>query len=73
MDKALSGVPGLTAVNVNLAAETASVTYLEGEIDRKIAELQSMSITLGDLAAACSGDHRPYDPILPNLARISDG
>lgn len=43
------------------------------EIHRKIAELQSMSTTLGDLVAACSGDHRPYGPILSNLARISDG
>ncbi len=30
VDRALSAVPGVTGVNVNLAAETATVSYLEG-------------------------------------------
>lgn len=32
VDKALAAVPGVLAVNVNLAAETATVTYLEGAL-----------------------------------------
>ena len=33
VDKALSAVPGVLAVNVNLATETARVTFLEGAVD----------------------------------------
>ena len=40
-----------------------------GEIDRKIAELQSMRDTLIDLTERCHGDDRPDCPILDDLAR----
>ncbi|MGC9369250.1 MAG: heavy metal translocating P-type ATPase [Paracoccaceae bacterium] len=33
VDKALAAVPGVLDVNVNLAAETATITYLEGAVD----------------------------------------
>ena len=39
-----------------------------GEIDRKIAELQSMRDTLVDLTERCHGDDRPDCPILEDLA-----
>ena len=39
-----------------------------GEIDRKIAELQSMRDTLVDLTERCHGDDRPDCPILDDLA-----
>lgn len=38
------------------------------EIDRKIAELNSMRSTLGDLVMRCHGDDRPDCPILEDLA-----
>ena len=38
------------------------------EIDRKIAELQSLRDALGHLAEACAGDDRPDCPILEDLA-----
>lgn len=34
---------------------------------RKVSELEDMANTLEDLAANCSGDHRPDCPILDNL------
>jgi MerR family copper efflux transcriptional regulator len=37
-------------------------------IDAKIAELESLRAVLGDLVAACRGDHRPDCPILDDLA-----
>ncbi len=39
-----------------------------GEIDRKIAELQSMRATLSHLVRACHGDDRPDCPILADLS-----
>ena len=39
------------------------------ELERKIAELQSMLRTLVQLAEHCRGDHRPECPILEDLAR----
>lgn len=39
-----------------------------GEIDRKIAELQSMRATLAHLVTACHGDDRPDCPILEDLS-----
>lgn len=33
VDKALGAVPGVLDVNVNLASETATVTYVEGAVD----------------------------------------
>lgn len=38
------------------------------DIDRKIAELQSMRATLNTLVAKCHGDDRPDCPILEDLA-----
>ena len=38
------------------------------EIDRKVAELQSMRRTLKDLTDRCHGDDRPDCPILDDLA-----
>ncbi len=38
------------------------------ELDRKIADMQSMRRTLASLASACHGDDRPDCPILDDLA-----
>ncbi|MCV6598137.1 MAG: Cu(I)-responsive transcriptional regulator [Mangrovicoccus sp.] len=38
------------------------------QIEQKIAELEQMRDTLGDLMSRCQGDHRPDCPILDNLA-----
>lgn len=39
------------------------------ELERKIAELQSMVRTLHHLAEHCHGDHRPECPIIEELAK----
>ena len=39
------------------------------EVERKIAELQSMRATLSRLVECCHGDDRPDCPILDDLAR----
>ncbi len=39
------------------------------EIERKIAELQSLQKTLSELVHACHGDNRPHCPIINDLAR----
>ena len=39
------------------------------DLDRKIAEMQSMKRTLENLAQACHGDDRPDCPILEDLAQ----
>ena len=39
-----------------------------GDIDRKVAELQSMRRTLTELTERCHGDQRPECPILDDLA-----
>ncbi|MDA0664431.1 MAG: Cu(I)-responsive transcriptional regulator [Proteobacteria bacterium] len=46
----------------------ALATAHMAEIDRKIAELQSMRETLRDLSERCHGDDRPDCPILEGLA-----
>ncbi|GAA0593842.1 Cu(I)-responsive transcriptional regulator [Caenispirillum bisanense] len=43
------------------------------EIDRKVAELQSMRDTLTHLMDRCHGDDRPDCPILESLAEAGDG
>ena len=43
------------------------------ELDRKIAELQSMRRTLQQLVAACHADDRPDCPILDDLALVDAG
>ena len=47
VDRALAAVPGVLDVNVNLAAETATVTYLEG------------AVAMADLLAAAGGAGYP--------------
>jgi MerR family copper efflux transcriptional regulator len=39
------------------------------QIDRRVAELQSIRRTLSDLVSCCRGDERPDCPILEDLAR----
>ncbi len=39
-----------------------------GEIERKLAELESLRAVLSDLVERCHGDDRPDCPILDNLA-----
>lgn len=39
-----------------------------GEIDRKISELQSLRITLSNLAKNCRGNDKPDCPIIDDLA-----
>lgn len=39
------------------------------DMDRKIAELQSMKDTLSNLIEKCQGDHRPDCPILNDFAQ----
>ena len=57
----------------NKSRSSASVKRIAGrhieELERKIAELQSMVRTLRHLEHACHGDHRPECPILDELAR----
>ena len=52
--------------------ESAEVKALAGtkleQIDRKIAELRELRVTLRRLVDACHGDHRPDCPILEGLA-----
>ncbi|MHC4092627.1 MAG: Cu(I)-responsive transcriptional regulator [Planctomycetota bacterium] len=38
------------------------------EIERKLAELESLRAVLSDLGERCRGDHRPDSPILDDLA-----
>jgi Cu(I)-responsive transcriptional regulator len=42
------------------------------DIDRKIAELETLRGTLGELAARCHGDDRPDCPILDDLAGVEE-
>lgn len=54
------------------ARESAAVKAVAeehlAEIDRKVAQLQSMRATLSHLIEACHGDHRPDCPILSDLS-----
>jgi MerR family copper efflux transcriptional regulator len=43
-----------------------------GDVDRKIAELQSIRATLEQLITRCHGDDRPDCPILDDLAGLHD-
>jgi Cu(I)-responsive transcriptional regulator len=57
----------------NKARSSAAVKKIAGkhleELERKIAELQSMAATLEHLTKHCHGDQRPECPILEDLAR----
>jgi Cu(I)-responsive transcriptional regulator len=50
------------------AVKRIARTHID-ELERKIAELQSMVRTLEHLAQHCHGDHRPDCPIIEGLAR----
>ncbi len=52
VDKALAAVPGVLDVNVNLASETATVTYADG------------AVTLADLLKAAEDAGYPAEPVL---------
>ena len=56
VDKALAAVPGVMDVNVNLAAETATVTYAEGAVD------------LADLLKAAADAGYPAEPAGDSVA-----
>ena len=60
---------GLYEDNTRESAQVKAVAEEHlGEIDRKIAELQSMRATLAHLVTACHGDERPDCPILEDLS-----
>lgn len=50
------------------AVKRIARTHIE-ELERKIAELQSMARTLEHLVHHCHGDHRPECPIIEELAK----
>ncbi len=54
VDKALAAVPGVVSVNVNLAAETATVDYLEGFVT--IAALKQAAADIGYPAEVAEAD-----------------
>lgn len=65
-------VAGLLALWQDRARASAEVRALAaghiGDIDAKIAELQSIRATLASLVERCHGDDRPDCPILDELA-----
>jgi MerR family copper efflux transcriptional regulator len=69
----LENIAGLLALWQDKDRASADVRRLAeqhiGELDRKIAELQSMKRTLEALAHSCHGDQRSDCPILDDLAR----
>jgi Cu(I)-responsive transcriptional regulator len=50
------------------AVKRIARTHID-ELERKIAELQSMARTLEHLVHHCHGDHRPACPIIEELAK----
>jgi len=63
----------LLSLYENEGRASADVKYIAGlhleQIEQKIAELESMNLTLKKLVAACRGDDRPDCPILADLAK----
>ena len=63
----------LLALWQNKSRPSASVKRIAGEhvadLERRIAEMQSMASTLRHLTHNCHGDNRPECPILEDLAR----
>ncbi|MEM9425838.1 MAG: heavy metal translocating P-type ATPase [Pseudomonadota bacterium] len=55
IEAALSGVPGVRSVNVNLAGETATVTYLKGVVQP--ADLAAVATGAGYPSDVADGDH----------------
>ncbi|MGI9449670.1 MAG: Cu(I)-responsive transcriptional regulator [Geminicoccaceae bacterium] len=60
--------PGRASADVKAMAEMRIA-----EIDKKLAELNSMRTTLAHLAVNCHGDDKPACPILDDLAAAGDG
>lgn len=73
VDKALAAVPGVLEVNVNLASETASVTYLEGQITSqelaRVATDAGYPAQLQDSTAPTSDAHDRKEAEASDLAR----
>lgn len=67
-------IAGLLSLWRNKRRASAEVKRLAlqhvADLDRKIAELESMRATLANLAKHCHGDARPDCPILDDLAQI---
>ncbi|MEM6992971.1 MAG: Cu(I)-responsive transcriptional regulator [Myxococcota bacterium] len=67
----VADVSDLLALWSDDSRESAAVKQLAtrhlAEVDRKIAELQGLRDTLGELVARCHGDDRPDCPILDSL------
>ena len=68
----LEQIAGLLALWQDKQRASADVRHLArrhiDELDRKIAELESMKRTLESLASSCHGDQRSDCPILDDLA-----
>ena len=55
------------------SADVKAITLAHiGDIDRKMAELETMRNTLSHLVHMCHGDHRPDCPIMNDLGRTGD-
>ena len=55
------------------SADVKAITMAHiDDIDRKMAELESMKNTLSHLVHMCHGDDRPDCPILDDLAKPAD-
>lgn len=66
--KEIEGLLGLWRNQRRASAEVKRLALEHvAELDRKIAELQSMRTTLARLATHCHGDERPECPILDDL------
>ena len=70
----LPAIKGLLALWHDRSRKSADVRRIAlshvGQLDARIAELQSMRRTLQHLAANCRGDERPHCPILDDLAAL---
>ena len=69
----MANIKTLVGLWQNKSRSSSTVKRIAGghieELQRKIAELQSMSRTLEHLVHNCHGDHRPECPILEELAK----
>lgn len=69
----MADIKELAGLWQNKSRSSAAVKRIAGkhlaELERKIAELQAMALTLEHLVRHCHGDHRPDCPILEELAR----
>lgn len=64
-----SGLLQLWKDNSRSSAEIKALAAMRlTEMDRKLAELESMKCVLGELVASCADDKRPDCPILDGLA-----